>query len=372
MISIMKYFKIVALLYMLVALFVAAAHAQNIDINSDVEPGIGMVRVGVYVHPPFVIKEGGHYSGMAIELWEWLAEQHNLTSDYIEYNNIGALVDAIVSDRVDAGVTNITVTKERAEQIDFTHSWYDAGLRVMVYEDGSSGFVKVFRGLQDSGHLKAYAWLLGIIILATILVTLFDRRFDKNFPERWRDGYAESFYTVMSVVTSGKPPARKNLFGWIGRIWQACWLVCGIALLAYVTSSVTSVMTTLSLTGQINSVADLPRHLVGVQTGSIAERFAKENGLVHLKFDHIEEAVGALKESEIDAIIEDAPVLEYYVHKHPEESLKVVGPIFEPDKYAFALEYHSQYTRDLTVDVIGAYEDGVIEELRLKYFGNGF
>ena len=40
---------------------------------------------------------------------------------------------------------------------------------------------------------------------------------------------------------------------------------------AYVTSSVTSVMTTLSLTNQINSVADLPGKSIGVFAGSVAE-----------------------------------------------------------------------------------------------------
>src|SRR5699024_11761295 len=99
----------------------------------------------------------------------------------------------------------------------------------------------LFKGLSESGHLKAYAWLFFIIIVATVLMTLFDRRFDKDFPTRWREGIAESFYSVMSVATSGRPPSRKNLFGWVGRIWQALWLVCGVAVLAYVTSSVTSV-----------------------------------------------------------------------------------------------------------------------------------
>jgi len=79
-----------------------------------------------------------------------------------------------------------------------------------------------------------------------VLLTFFDRRFDKSFPESWREGIAESFYTVMSVATSGKPAKRSNLFGWVGRIWQGLWLVCGVAVVAYVTSSVTSVMTTLS------------------------------------------------------------------------------------------------------------------------------
>ena len=328
------------------------------------------LTVGVYVHPPFVMGEGAGFHGMAIDLWEWLAGQLDLEADYVELRNVGELVDAAAAGEIDVAVTNMTVTRERAEQIDFTHPWFDAGQRIMVNEDRSAGFRDIITGLSESGHLRAYAWIAFVIVLATILITVFDRRFDKDFPRRWRDGLAESFYTVMSVATSGRPPSRKNLFGWIGRFWQGLWLVCGIAVLAYVTSSVTSVMTTLSLTNQINSVADLSGRPVGVQPGSVSEDYARQVGLNARPFDQIDDAVAALLDGRIDAIVGDAPVLEYHAHTNPHLPVAVVGPIFAPDKYAFGLTHESDLTRQLTVELIGAYESGLIEEIRTQYFGS--
>lgn len=84
--------------------------------------------------------------------------------------------------------------------------------------------------------------LFGLTLVAKAIVTLFGRRFDPDFPKRWRDGTAESFYQVMCMATSGKS-SHKNLFGWIGRIWQALWMAVGVAIIAYVTSSIESVMT---------------------------------------------------------------------------------------------------------------------------------
>ncbi len=353
------------------AVFVAAGAAKAQDEAPPVPASASQrVTVGLYVHPPFVMVEDGNFSGMAVELWEWLADQLGLESEYVELDNVGDLVDATASGEIDVAVTNMTVTKDRAERIDFTHPWFDAGQRIMVNEGGSSGFWNLVGGLQESGHLRAYAWIAIVIIIATILVTVFDRRFDKDFPRRWRDGLAEGFYTVMSVATSGKPPSRKNLFGWAGRFWQGLWLVCGIAVLAYLTSSVTSVMTTLQLTSQVNSVADLPGRPVGVQPGSVSDVYAREAGLNIRPFDHIEEAVEALSDGRIDAIIGDAPVLEYYAHTHSGEPVSVVGPIFAPDKYAFGLTGRSELTRALTVELIGAHESGLIEEIRARYFGD--
>ncbi|MGN6146110.1 MAG: transporter substrate-binding domain-containing protein [Mesorhizobium sp.] len=346
-----------------------AASAQD-DTASGRAPATRPLTVGVYVHPPFVMKANGAFQGMAIDLWERLASELKLDSKYVEFSNVGELVKATASGTVDVAVTNMTVTRERAEQIDFTQPWFDAGQRIMVDEDAGGDFSDVVAGLRESGHLRAYAWIAVVIVVATILVTLFDRRFDKDFPRRWRDGLAEGFYTVMSVATSGKSPARRNLFGWAGRFWQGLWLVCGIAVLAYLTSSVTSVMTTLSLANQINTVADLPGRTVGVQPGSVSDDYARQAGLDTRPFEHIDEAVQALVSGRIDAILGDAPVLEYYAHTNPQQPVTVVGPIFAPDKYAFGLARQSELTRPLTVELIGAHESGAIEDIRTRYFGS--
>ena len=327
------------------------------------------LTVGVYVSPPFVEDRGnGAHSGMAIELWETVAEQLGLTFHYTEYPTFGALVRATASGEVDAAITNLTITRDRAETIAFTQPWYDAGLRIMVPDQGGGGFRGVLNGLQDAGHLRAYAWLLSIIVLATIGLTLFDRRFDPDHPRRWRDGVAESFYHVMSIVTSGRI-ARKNLFGWVGRIWQGLWLAFGVAVVAYVTSTVTSVMTTLSLTNQITGLDDLNNQLVAVMSSSAQEEYARSVGLRVRGFGHLDEAVAALLEGEVAAIIDDAPVLEYYQHTHSDQPLEIVGRLFERQKYGFALPLGSPLTRPLTLAILAAIDADQVDELKSKYFG---
>ena len=222
--------------------------------------------------------------------------------------------------------------------------------------------------MRDAGFLRAYAWLAFVVCAATVLLAIFDRRLDPNFPRRWRDGVAESFFSIMSVV-AGKPSGRRNVFGWIGRVWQGLWLVCGIAVVAFVTSSVTSVMTTLSLANQINSLADLPGKPVGVLIGSVSEDFARDSGFDLHTFANMDEAVAALADGGIAAIVGDAPVLEYHTHTHPDQRIDVIGGIFEQAKYGFGLPRNSPLTRRLTLELLGAHERGLIEELHAKYFG---
>jgi polar amino acid transport system substrate-binding protein len=341
---------------------------QPVQAQQEPAPSARLVDVGVHLSPPFVEKEGSNFTGMAIDLWEAVATSLGLSSNYVEYRTIGELVSAVANNEIDAAVSNITITRQRAERVGFTQPWYDAGLRIMVREEGSGGFRNVLEGLSDAGHLRAYAWLLTVIILATIGFTLFDRKFDPDFPKRWREGTAESFYHVMSIATVGRAP-RKNLFGWVGRIWQALWLIIGVGVIAYITSSVTSVMTAVSIERGIHSLSDLPGRTVGVFSGSVAEEFVTELGIASRPYTHINEAAEALRAGEVEAIVGDAPILEYFAHNNPELEFDVVGSLFHPDKYGFAFHHESDLTRPATLRILELIEDETVEDLRTRYFG---
>ncbi|MFQ0814775.1 ABC transporter substrate-binding protein [Brucella anthropi] len=348
--------SVLALLLVAVA---SVAHAQQTP-----RP----VQVGVYVSEPFVNKQGDAYSGMAIDIWQDIAARMNLASQYVEYPNYAELVKAVSENKVDAAVTNLTITEQRAQIVDFTHPWFDAGLRIMVHTQAGTGWDDLINRLDDAGHLVTYAWILGILLASTIVLTIFDRRFDEAFPKRWREGLAENFYHVVSIATSGKT-SRKNLFGWMGRIWQTFWMVFGIAIIAYLTSSITSVMTAAHISNNISNLSDLQGKSVGVRAGSVAEQFLKSRSIATVPFDHMPEAVGALVNDEIAAIVGDGPVLEYYAHQHADQPVDLVGNIFSPDKYGFAFPRQSELVKPASVAILSAHEDEEIARLKARYFG---
>lgn len=356
------------ILWLLLFLVPVSATAQTTTTATDAS-----VTVGLYESPPFVMPDTGDApSGMAIDLFSNVSERLELTPNYTFFSTVRELVEAVETGAVDVAVTNMTINQRRAELVDFTQPWYDAGLRIMIHEDAASGLGAVVDGLSSAGHLEAYAWLITVIVVATILLTLFDRRFDKEFHERWRDGIAHSFHSVMSVATSGRPPSRKNLFGWIGKVWSALWLVVGIGVVAYITSSVTSVMTTLAIEDSINGPSDLPGKTIGVSEGSTAEDFARAFGFGVQVYPGVAAAAEALLNGDIDAVVGDAPVLEYYDHINPDLGLDVVGQIFQPEKYGFALQQGSPLTKDITVELLGLMEDGTIDQVNSTYFGSNW
>ncbi|MBM6595463.1 transporter substrate-binding domain-containing protein [Microvirga pudoricolor] len=355
-------FRLFCLLGLILIASTAGAHAQQ----PGPQPAL---KVGLHVSPPFVMENAKtNPQGMAVELWKDVAANAALPFEFQTFDTVADLLRATESGTLDVAVSNLTITHERARRMDFTQPWYDGGLRLLVDANASGSASDTLQGLYSMGHLRNYAILGILIILATVLLTLFDRRFDSDFPKRWAHGLSESFYHVISMVTSGKA-SRKNLFGSFGKVLSAFWIVCGVGVVAYVTSSITSVMTADAITRQIDGISDLGDRTVGVFTGSVAESFAREAGLPFKSFSDIDQAAASLKKAEVAAVLADAPVLEYYAHSRPEMALEVVGTLMHPDKYAFALPSNSPLRRVLTAEILRAKEQGTLAALKTKYFG---
>src|SRR5690606_1949969 len=88
----------------------ATAHGAGAQEQGAGRPGGGEpVTVGVHVSPPFVMKDGARFVGMAVELWEELAARLQRPYTYREYETFGDLVRATEAGEVDLAVSNLTV-----------------------------------------------------------------------------------------------------------------------------------------------------------------------------------------------------------------------------------------------------------------------
>lgn len=123
--------------------------------------GVGQpqqLTVGILASPPFVIVSDGEVTGLAIDLWEEIAEKKNWQFAYQEYRTFRDLIDATTQGQIDLALTNLTITQQRALKVDFTQPWFDGGVRLMVATEQGTGFRSVVKGLAQAGFITAYAW----------------------------------------------------------------------------------------------------------------------------------------------------------------------------------------------------------------------
>ena len=349
---------------------VAAPAAAATDV-APTAPRI--VRVGVYEVPPFAEPDAAlKWKGFAVVLFEASAIQLQMVPEFRQYANIDDLMSAVEKGEVEAGIGNIMVTSNRLTQVDFSQPILDGGLRVMVPSDRTHTLRRLWNGLVEDGHVQVLFWaLVGMLVLSVVVMAVL-RRLDQEFSKHWHEGFAEAMYHVVSVMMTGKTSYKGKIGpGWLGRVIATVWLVFGVASVAYVTSSITSVMTADTISDAVHGPKDLPGRTVGVITGSVGARYCAEHGIDVVTYDTLDEAARALADRVTDAVVSDAQSLEFYDVSHPQVNVAVVGEMFERRHYAFPINRAAEdLRRRIDVVLVGLREDGMLEQLRRRSFGH--
>jgi len=326
------------------------------------------LNVALYLEPPFVTKTADGYGGFCVELWEGLANKAGWKWTYVEVPDLNALINSVATGKADIAITNISITKERLELADFTLPYFDTGYQIMIDSKRPHPASNLWQGLEEDGHVNVIMGAAIAILVLSFLLTIIDRHFDPEFHRAWTHGWAESFYHVMSLIFTGKA-SHRGIPGPVGKILAGIWIVCGVALISYITAGFTSVLTANRIHGQIAGPQNLTDKTVGTLSGSSAEAYCHLMRWDTQPFETLELAVQALIKKEVDAIVFDSPTLTAYDRAHPELPIKEVGPVFQPRKYGFALSPGNPILHTLNLEIAAMLEDGRMDSLKNKYFG---
>jgi len=352
-------------------LLAAVACAAPAAAQADLPPRT--VKVAAFVDPPFAMQEpSGRWDGFAAVALQGASIPAHLVLEFHPCGSLEELFAEVESGKADIGIGNTLVTGERLARVAFTQPILDGGLRVMVPSKQSNSVARLWDGLVSDGHVRVVAWGAAITLGLSLVVALVLRRFDREFTPHLHEGVAESFYHVVSVTMTGKTSYKGKVApGWIGRLAAALWLVFGVASVAYLTSSLTSVMTANTLHGRIHGPGDLRGRTVGVLKGSVAERSCAQQGMAVRTFGSVQAAADATVAGEVDAVVADAQSLEYFATTHPSVAVKLVGETFEKRHYAFAVRPGDEdLLRRLNVGILSLREDGALDRARSHWFGH--
>jgi ABC-type amino acid transport substrate-binding protein len=324
---------------------------------------------GVYLDEPFVTASKEGYTGFSVDLWKAIAADLGLPYELVLFHNPSDMLAATAQNKIDIAIGNVWITEERLEIVDFSQPYLQGGMQIMVNEKRTASWRRLWNGLRDSGHLKVFTIGIALVLIGTILLTLGERKWNTEFPHDWGNGLSESFYHVMSITMTGKS-THKGLPGPFGKILSGIWLAFGVGVVAYITSSVTSVMTVNRLHGIIDGPQDLPGHPLGAIEGTLSQKYCEDRNLHTTLYTNLPDAVQALLHHDIDAIIYDAMILQWYDNAHPELPITEVGSIFMQKGYGLALPIKSPLRQEINRSLLKQQESGFVETLRKHYFGD--
>jgi polar amino acid transport system substrate-binding protein len=364
-------FKLALKLFLVVATLTIAPAA----FSSSQQEAEAPLKVGVAECPPFVIFDNGSYSGLAIFLWERVGEELGLSWNYQEYP-LGSLLE-IISDKdrselPDVGVSCTSVTADREELIDFSHSFNETYTAIAVRE---TTLWSAVTGFFASPHvLKAIFIILGAAVLIGTVFYLLEHRTNKKlFSSNSLIGrILEPTIVGLMFVTNG--PIRFYRFKTLtARVLATVLTLSSTFFIAAVTAVLASSFTLNAMQTEIRTLDDLRNLQVGALSASTSSEFLSKNGILHQTRPDLDALVIDLDNGKLDAIVSDAAFLRYRITSGQQQgqfkSLTVLPYELQAQNYAFMLVEDSKLREGINRALLSARTQRQWREKTAEYFG---
>jgi polar amino acid transport system substrate-binding protein len=316
---------------------------------------------------PFAFEQGGEWKGFSIDLWKEIAGELGVEYSLRGEESVSELLETVSIRTADVAVAGITVTAEREGMVDFTHPFYESGLQILTRVDAEGG--GLLSVLESSGLLDVLIVLFLSLLLMSHLMWIIERlRGGEQFAETYPRGIWDAFWwaavTVTTVGYGDKVPR-----GDVARVLALLWMFTGLILVSFFTASVTTALTLEKLEGTISGPGDLARKVVAATTGSTSATAVMEHGGTLVEVAKVDEGYELLSRGEVDAVVYDAPVLQYHASREGGGVVVVVGPVFQRESYGIALQEGSPYREKINTILLEFRENGTYDRLHEKWFG---
>ena len=330
------------------------------------------LRVVVRVFPPFVMQgTDSQWQGFSIDLWNDIAQRLNLKTDYQAGGTVDDLINQVANGKADVGISAISITAARDIVIDFSQPMYPGGLQIAVSANpagGGSEFAAIWQVLTSSNMLR----LIGLMFLTAVIIAhivwLVERRHEEGGVvehKKYIPGIFKAFWWSMGTIGS---QVDQMPVTWIGRVIAIFWMFCALIFVTYFTAAATSNLTVKTLNSSIQSADDLPGKRVATTTGSSAEAYLQAHHAMVNSQPTVDACLQLLAAGKVDAVVTDAPVLQYYAANSASGQIQLVGDVFKKENYGIIVANDSPLRVAIDTALLQMQSDGTYDDLVNKWF----
>ncbi len=274
-----------------------------------------ILKVGVKVEPPFVIREsGGTYTGLSMDLWKSIASDASVSYEIVEYKDHLGLIRALDFTEIDLTINPIHVNEIRLKMFDVAQPFYVSYIGVATTNVKKTQVGTFLRNFFSFQFFRIVALLILIMFIFGTILWMVER---ENNPRQFRpgliglfDGLWWSAVTMTTVGYGDKAPKTR-----LGRIIAIIWMLTAIVTISAFTASIASTLTVQSLGHNIEDLEDIRNSgKIGSVYASSSEEFLKNNDIrIQSLYADIEEALHALSAQQIEVLVYDKTVMDYSI-----------------------------------------------------------
>lgn len=350
-----------------IAGFAPAALAALGGVASAAEPDV--LRVAVKPIAPFVYAEADGLSGFSIDLWNKIAGQLGVRTEFVQYKSVEELIAATEKGTVDAGIAAVTINAAREAVVDFSHPYFRSGLRIGVPAHSGPSWYATLSRFCSVDLLGMFLTLTTLALAAAHLLWFIERRVNPEcFPTGYLTGVGEAlWWSVATIITGGCE--NKAPVSLLGRLVAVAWMLGSIVLVASFTATLASQMTSETVTGAIAGPEGLPGRVVATVTGTTAVTALRGRDARVLECADLRSALWEVTNGRAEAVVFDADVLAHEIKEHPEGGVRLIGPVFEHHDYGIVLPRGSDLRKAVNQALLVLGESEKLAELNIEWFG---
>ena len=340
-------------------LFNLSVHGQKADEASVKDTLI----VGVAGSAPFVFEEGSDEKGIAVEVWENLAEKKNWNYKYIYYGTVDEALHSIDKGHLDIVVGPISITSQRVEYLRFSQPFYNSSLAIVSRADKLNFWDKIKPFFSLTLVYAIFIFLLILAIVGAFLWLAERKASPDQFPSDPIHGIGTGMWlAIVTMSTTGYGDKAPVTFA--GRVIAGSWMVISIIFATSMVAGIASTLTLSSLgSSTISNIEELSGKKVATIKASPSAFFLKESKVKAIEVQTLNEAMDKLKNKVVEAVVYDRPQLLYFLANNKEEDFYIAQAEYAKQGYGFAFSMESGLVYEVNRTLLELAEEQEVNEI---------
>ena len=317
--------------------------------------------------PPFAFEDDGEATGFSIELMRQISSAIGQDVRFTFVDEFPQLLEGVTDGDADGAVANISITSEREALLDFSRPIYGSGLKILV--SGAATGASIWDVILRWELLALLLAAFGVLFLLGMLMWVLERKHQDYFDQDAREAMFPSFWWALNLVINGgfEVNVPRTI---LGRLLGVFMVISSLFVVSLFVASITASLTVEAISGSIQSLDDLRGRSVGTTQGSTASVFLNERDVSHTDYATFNDLIAAFEAEELDAVVFDGPILEYYMAQDPGVEAYLLDRVFRSEDYGIALAQGSDLREPINRALLRLTEDGEYQTLRQEWFGD--
>jgi polar amino acid transport system substrate-binding protein len=303
------------------------------------------LRAGLHNDPPFSIKKGDQWSGIAVDLLRQIASELGMR---LEITDIPAerIVSGPLPD-VDV-VATLGVSERMNARYELSHAFFSQTLAIATIEAKKESILAMLGRIFSGTFVLILACVFVLLTLVGLLMWWFEKRPVDPLPKE-KAALSKALFWAFEPVIGYKASQHTTR---AGRVLGTIWGLFGVVMVSGLTANLAAQLTARRLAPTLSGPQDLPRVTVGVVEHTTGRKYCDRHGIPRVEFASLADALAAVEQGKVEAVVDEQTTLQYALRANPHPKLTILPATFYTHGSAFGLMPDSPLRKDFNTALI--------------------